>query len=483
MKYEQKNELKLKQELTPQLIELLKILQMPRLELQQLIHQEIEQNPFLDNELDQESDEDEGEEEEIEEEDMLPFEDKIDYEYFFHKEWKSSGTNYSRKSKEDSDFNPVDIYSRPVGFKEQLLTQIHFEFSDEEIVIAEFILSSLSDDGLLKDSVDEETGEIISTVSFIKNYFGISSEHLEDILRRFRHLSPIGVGSRTVRESLLTQLKAKSFEDTLAYTIIDRFYDDLLKNKLYRIITKLDIDEDELKEAIECIKKLNPKPASGEWGTHSNYVVPDILVERKGDKFVPMLNTFNFPEVHLNRKYLQMLQNKDKLNKKEVKFLKKRLNSAIFLVSGIHKRQATLMKIAERIVMLQKEFFRYGVSALKPMILADIADYIGVHESTVSRATENKYMDTPQGLYPVKFFFSRGIMTEQGETSNRNVRDLLNRIIENEDKRKPLTDKKLAEILSDEHHIDIARRTVAKYREQLGILAASKRKNYFKEEE
>lgn len=133
--------------------------------------------------------------------------------------------------------------------------------------------------------------------------------------------------------------------------------------------------------------------------------------------------------------------------------------------------------------MLQKEFFQYGVSALKPMILADISDYIGVHESTVSRATENKYMDTPQGLYPVKFFFSRGIMTEKGETSNRNVRDLLNKIIEDEDKTKPLTDKKLAEILSDEHHIDIARRTVAKYREQLGVLSASKRKNYFKEEE
>lgn len=474
MKQEHELKQKLEQVLSPQLLELLRILQMPRLELQQMIRTEMEQNPFIDVEDDDEND-DISENEESE----LPHEGEIDYDYFYHDDWKSPGSDFSRKSKDKEEFNPVDIYSAPVSFKQHILTQIHLQFSDPlDMAVAEFVTTSLSDDGFLSNEHNENEDDVDH---LIMHMFDIDSERYEAILKRFRLLDPIGTGSRSIKECFLTQLEFMNMKDSLAYIVIRDFYDDFLKNKMYRIIAKLNISNDELGKAIDIIKKLNPKPANGEWGNSSNYVTPDVTVRRHNDEFIAELNNNNFPEIHLNRKYLELLQNRDKLSKKEEKFLKKRLNGAIFLVSGINKRNNTLMNITERIIQLQKEFFFFGVSALKPMVLNDIADHISVHESTVSRALENKYIDTPQGLFPFKFFFSRGISTENGETSSTNVKDIITKIIENENKSKPLTDQRIADILNEEYKISIARRTVAKYREMNGILPASKRKQYFKE--
>lgn len=474
MKQEHGLKQNLEQVLSPQLLELLRILQMPRLELQQMIRTEMEQNPFVDVEDDEEEDEAPDNDESD-----LPHENEIDYDYFYHDEWKSPGSDFSRKSREREEFNPVDIYSEPVSFKQYILTQIHLRFSDPlEMAVAEFITTSLGDDGFLSNEHSEGEDDVDN---LIMDMFSIERDHYEAILHRFRRLDPIGTGSRNIRECFLTQLENRKMTDSLAYVIIRDFYDDFLKNKMYRITAKLNISNEELSKAIDIIKTLNPKPANGEWGSSSHYVTPDIIVRRHKDEFIPELNNSSFPEIHLNRKYLELLQNKSRLSKKEEKFLKKRLNSAIFLVSGIQKRNNTLMKIAERIIQLQKEFFYFGVSALKPMVLNDISDHISVHESTVSRAIENKYIETPQGLFPFKFFFSRGIHTENGETSSTNVKDIIAHIIEDEDKSSPLTDQKIMEILQEEYKIKIARRTVAKYREMNGTLPASKRKQYFKE--
>lgn len=466
----QKLRVEQRQELTPRLIELLKILQMPRMELQQMIRHEIELNPFLEDidDLDEEIEETE----EPDNDPDLPHEDDFDYDYFYHEEWKQAGYDFTRKSKQDEEFNAVDIYSAPQSFRDHMYTQVHLTFDlVDDIEIGEYITDSLSDEGLL----EAELADISEQLK--KPEFKVEAVH-----KRYKLLNPIGVGSRTIQECLLTQLEFSGRRESLAYIIIEQFYDDFISNRLYKILAKLNIDENTLKEGTDEICKLNPKPANGEWGKSSQYIVPDVVIERKGDDYVPMLNTMNFPELHLNKRYMELLERRKDLNKNERTFLKKKLNAAVFMVSGIHRRHQTLMRISERIVQLQKDFLTFGVSALKPMTLSDISEYIEVHESTVSRAIENKHIDTPIGLFPFKFFFTRGIRTPDGDTSTLNVKDIINNIVNEEDKNKPLRDNEIADILKEKHQIEIARRTVAKYREQTGILPANKRKKYFKED-
>ncbi|MGE3063176.1 MAG: RNA polymerase factor sigma-54 [bacterium] len=462
---------RLRQELhlTPQLLELVKILQLQRMELQQLITHEIEINPFLSEELLDEQDENEVEEPEQTAE--LPKEQELDYEYFFHDEWKGSGNDFSRKSDEDDDFSFVEIYSQSKTLRDHLITQVHLSFETvKEIEIGEYITDSLSDEGLLEAIISDITESLKCT-----------SEDVERVLKKYRLFDPIGIGSRDVRECLMTQLEYSNKTDTIEYMLIKDFFEEFMSNKIYKIVAKVKISEAKLEKAMDEIKKLNPKPANGEWGKVGDYIIPDIIIERKNDDFVCSINMTQFPEAHLNRKYVDMLKNKDHINREEEKFLKQRLNSAIFMLEGIHKRNRTLSKITERIVMMQKDFLNFGISALKPMILSDIAEYVGMHESTISRALENKYVDTPQGIYPFKFFFSRSIKTDTGDTSSTNVKDIIRRIIDDENPSAPLTDAEIVDILKDKYSISLARRTVAKYREQSNILPTVKRKKYFKE--
>ncbi|MDD3804107.1 MAG: RNA polymerase factor sigma-54 [bacterium] len=462
---------RLRQELrlTPQLLELVKILQLPRMELQQLITHEIEINPFLTEELFDEQDELETEMAEPEAE--LPKAQELDYEYFFHDEWKGSGNDFSRKSEDDGDYSFVEAYSQPKTLREHLMTQVHLAFETvKEISIGEYITDSLSEDGLLEAEIAD-----------IAEALNCTNDEIEGVLKKYTLFDPIGIGSRNVRECLMTQLENMGRTETIEYMIIRDFFEEFMTNKIYKIMAKVKVTENKLQKAIEEIKKLNPRPANGEWGKTGDYVIPDIIIERKNEDFICSINMTQFPEVHLNKKYVEMLKNKDHMNKEEERFLKQRLNSAIFMLEGIHKRNRTLMKITERIIMMQKDFLEFGISALKPMILADIAEYVGMHESTISRALESKYVDTPQGIFPFKFFFSRSIKTETGDTSSTNVKDIIKQIIENENSSNPLTDGRIVDILKDKYSISLARRTVAKYREQCDILPTVKRKKYFKE--
>jgi len=455
--------------LTPQLLELVKILQLPRMELQQLITHEIEINPFLSDELLDEQDE--AVEKVQDKEPELPKEQEIDYDYFFHKEWRASGYDFSKRSEEDDDYSLVEIYSQPKTLREHLLTQVHIVFNDiKDVEIGEFITDSLSDEGLLEVSL-KDIGEKLKC----------SEDDIERILTKYRYFEPVGIGSRDMRECLMTQLEFQNKMNTTEYIILRDFFEDFMTNKIYKIVAKVHIGETKLERAMDEIKKLNPKPANGEWGKSGDYIIPDIIIERKDDDFICSINMTQFPEVHLNKKYMEILKDKEHIKKDEEKFLKQRLNSAIFMLEGIHKRNRTLLRITERIIMMQKDFLNFGASSLRPMILADIADYVGMHESTISRALEKKYVDTPQGVFPFKFFFSSSIKTESGETSSTNVKEIVKQIIDNENPSNPLTDAEISDILKKRYSIMIARRTVAKYREQANILSTVKRKQYFKE--
>uniref|UniRef100_A0A7C3J6Q8 RNA polymerase sigma-54 factor n=1 Tax=candidate division WOR-3 bacterium TaxID=2052148 RepID=A0A7C3J6Q8_UNCW3 len=460
----QKLETSLRQEikLTPQLLTLVKILQLPLLELQQVITNEIEQNPFLTDDILEEED---VSYEEVEPE--LPLKDEIDYEYFFHDEWKKASLPSERYNREDEEFDPISNVEEPENLQDYLLTQSHIFFDDpDEIKIAEEITFSLSDDGLLEISLSE-----------LAENLKLPLEKVEYVHSKYKFFEPVGIGSRSVQEVLLTQLENQKKEETLEYRIIKEFYEEFLTNKLYIIENKLKITRSKLEKALESIKSLNPKPANGVWGKSTDYIIPDVIVEQRGEELYVSLNLQSFPEVHLSKSYFDMYKNKENLSQEEKRFLKNKFNAALFLLEGIYRRNNTLLKISERIIAVQKDFFFNGISSLKPLTLSDIAGHIGMHEATVSRAIENKYMDTPSGIFPLKFFFSKGVKNNSGfEVSNKNIMNIIKEEIEKEDPNNPYSDLDLVKILEEKYSIKIARRTVAKYRENLNILPSSKRK-------
>ncbi|MEO0288491.1 MAG: RNA polymerase factor sigma-54 [candidate division WOR-3 bacterium] len=460
----QKLETSLRQEikLTPQLLTLVKILQLPLLELQQVITNEIEQNPFLTDDVLEEED---VTYEEVEPE--LPLKDEIDYEYFFHDDWKRASLPSERYDREREEFDPITNVEEPESLQDYLLTQSHIFFDDpDEIKIAEEITFSLSDDGLLEVSLSQ-----------IAENLNIPIEKVEYVHSKYKFFDPVGIGSRSVQEVLLTQLENQNKVDSLEYRIIKDFYEEFLTNKLYIIENKLKITRSKLEKVIESIRSLNPKPANGSWGKSSDYIIPDVIVEQRGEELYVSLNLQSFPEVHLSKSYFEMYKNNENLSQEEKKFLKNKFNAALFLLEGIYRRNNTLLKISERIVQIQKDFFFNGISSLKPLTLNDISGYIGVHEATVSRAIENKYMETPAGIFPLKFFFSKGVKNTTGfEVSNKKIMNIIKEEIENEDPNNPYSDIELVKILEEKHSIKIARRTVAKYREKLNILPSSKRK-------
>ncbi|MEO0237486.1 MAG: hypothetical protein ABIN35_04550, partial [candidate division WOR-3 bacterium] len=352
----QKLETSLRQEikLTPQLLTLVKILQLPLLELQQVITNEIEQNPFLADDVLEEED---VTYEEVEPE--LPLKDEIDYEYFFHDDWKRASLPSERYDREREEFDPLTNVEEPESLQDYLLTQSHIFFDDpDEIKIAEEITFSLSDDGLLEVSLSQ-----------IAENLNIPIEKVEYVHSKYKFFDPVGIGSRSVQEVLLTQLENQNKMDSLEYRIIKDFYEEFLTNKLYIIENKLKITRNKLEKVLESIRTLNPKPANGSWGKSSDYIIPDIIVEQKGEELYVSLNLQSFPEVHLSKSYFEMYKNNENLSQEEKKFLKNKFNAALFLLEGIYRRNNTLLKISERIVQIQKDFFFNGISSLKPLTL------------------------------------------------------------------------------------------------------------------
>jgi len=447
--------LTLRLQLSPQLIELLKLLQLPRLELQQLIRTELEQNPLLEEaEPDEEEEDSEEESEPIDEFEWAEYlQDDLD-------------TGYRPDRRRTEDFTQ-QIPAVPTSLRDYLMTQIHLRAkSDEQILIGEYIVDSLDDDGYLRSVTVEEIAEALD----------VDIEKVESALELVQSLDPPGVGARNLKECLLIQLRGRGKNDGVEVKIINEHLNDL-KNKRYQAITRsLKITEKTLQKAVDVISSLQPRPGSGAWGSEVRYVTPDVLIERAEDEYRVFLNETNIPHLRVSKSYKDVLANLKNRSKKEKEFVRKRLASARFLINGLDERRRTIMKVMNFIAESQKDFLEKGVSQLKPMTLRVIADALGIHESTVSRVIRGKYVQTPQGVFNLKFFFSAAIKSDYSDdVSARSIRARIGELIRNEDKKRTLSDKKIAEILKREG-FEVARRTVGKYREEMKILPSKMRR-------
>jgi RNA polymerase sigma-54 factor len=470
---------RLLQKLSPQQIQVIKLLEIPTMQLEQRIKSELEENPILeliegedtDENYDDNSDDSQSDDE-FSLDDYLNEEDVPSY--------RLSTNNYSKDDKQ------VDMpYSSGVSFHDSLIEQIGLsDLSEEEEPIAEYIIGNIDEDGYLR----RDLLSISDDLAFHLN-IEVKLKDLERYLDIIQDFDPAGVGARDLQECLLLQIMRKKGKDStcLAAKILQHNFEEFTKKHYDKIIRKYDISEEELKEAIDEILKLNPKPGSSysnPMSKSNQVIVPDFLLDNSEGELQLSLNQRNAPDLQLNGTYIDLMKtytgNKSKTSKDQkdaLMFMKQKLDSAKWFIDAIRQRQQTLMVTMSEIIKFQKEFFEEGdETKLRPMILKDIADITGLDISTISRVSNSKYIQTHFGIYALKFFFSEGMQTDTGEeVSTREIKKILQECIANENKRQPVTDEKLADILKEKSYI-VARRTVAKYREQLGIPVARMRK-------
>lgn len=475
---------KLLQKLSPQQIQVIKLLEIPTVQLEQRIKKELEENPVLELESDNPdtpNDETISQDSETEKDvdnDEFTFDD-----YYAEDEiipsYKLNANNFSK----DDKYLEIP-YSVGTTFHEYLSDQLRMiSLTDEEKQLAEYILGNIDDDGYLR----RDLMSISDDLAFNMN-LDIPEEKLLNILLKIQQLDPPGVAARDLRECLLIQLDREDSDNLeLAKTIIKDYFQEFTKKHYTKIQVKLDITEEELKDGIDEIIKLNPKPGSSysdPLNKTSQHIVPDFILDNLDGQLNLSLNQRNVPNLIINDSYLAMLQSlsenhkqKKKNNKDAMLFVKQKLDSAKWFIDAIQQRQTTLLLTMSEIINYQKEYFEDGdETKLRPMILKDIAERTNMDISTISRVSNSKYIQTHFGIYPLKYFFSEGLMKDDGEeVSTREIKKILQECIENEDKYKPLTDEKLAKILKEKSY-NIARRTVAKYREQLEIPVARLRK-------
>ncbi|CAL2076401.1 RNA polymerase factor sigma-54 [Tenacibaculum dicentrarchi] len=480
---------KLLQKLSPQQIQLMKLIQLPTQAFEERLKQEIEENPALDT----------GKEEPENFEDTLTDADSDDYnndegtekidtqdinidEYLSDDEYPSYKTQANNYSADDEDRQIP--YAAGTSFHQSLNNQLNtFRINEEERAIADFLVGSIDDSGYIR----REIIDLVDDLAFTQNIF-TSEEKVEHILINVvQKLDPIGVGARDLKECLIIQLKSKSAKQTrsLAIDILENAFDHFVKKHYKKLLEKFNIDEDYLKEIIAEIGKLNPKPGSSYAGNNklAEQIVPDFSIQIIDGNLELTLNSRNAPELHVSREYNNMLKGysdatkKSKSQKDAVMFIKQKLDAAKWFIDAIKQRQQTLLITMNAIMLRQQAYFLTGDERkLKPMILKDIADEIHMDVSTVSRVANSKYVTTPYGTKLIKVFFSESMKNDQGEdVSTREIKKILETVIQEEDKRKPLTDEKLSKILKEKGY-PIARRTVAKYREQLDISVARLRK-------
>lgn len=485
----QKLQQKLLQKLSPQQIQMIKLLEVPTLQIEQRIKKELEENPALeegpeDEDISQEinpgeEESDEQSEENDRDQEEFTIDDYIEEDDI--PEYRLQTNNYSKDDERREEI-PFSVGS---SFHEHLDSQLGLrDLTEKQKILGEYIIGNIDEDGYLR----RELESIVDDLAFLQNITA-TVEELEEVLRIIQDLEPPGVGARTLRESLLLQIEKKDYSLpslNLAHRILDSQFEEFSKRHYDKIIARLEITEAQLKEAIEEVLKLNPKPGgvySDPYSKIAQPIIPDFILEHSEEGFDLHLNSRNLPDLRLSKSYSDMLQaySKDKSQKKEMKdavlFVKQKIDSAKWFIDAIRQRQNTLLLTMNAILEYQQEYFIDGdETKLKPMILKDVAEMTGLDISTVSRVANSKYIQTHFGIFPLKFFFSEGLQTDSGEeVSTREIKRILQDCIDNEDKRKPLTDERLTEILQEKGYL-IARRTVAKYREQLNIPVARLRK-------
>lgn len=474
----------LSQKLSPQQIQFIKLLQVPTAELDARVEEELEINPALEEGREEEKTE--GEEMDYEDsyDDDLGYNDKdINLDDYLNDDYggyKMQGDGNYSPDEEDREI-PI---SSGVSLHEQLLTQLGFLKLDErQKIIGRQLIGSIESDGYIRRDLEA----IINDLAFSQN-IETDIDELEEILRKIQNFDPSGIAARNLQECLLIQLERKEHPDDPniqnAIRIINECFDEFTKKHYPKIQKKLDITDEEIKEAVNLITRLNPKPGGISDGlVKTQYIIPDFILSNTDGKPEISLNSKNAPELRVSRSYSEMFDayeksdKKDKKLKETVTFVKQKLDAAKWFIDAIKQRQQTLLKTMQAILDYQEEFFVEGdETKLKPMILKDIAEKIEMDISTVSRVANSKSIQTEFGIYPLKYFFSEGITTESGEdVSNKEVKSVLQSMVDQENKKKPLSDDKLVKMLNDKGY-NIARRTVAKYREQLQIPVARLRK-------
>ncbi len=467
---------KLLQKLSPQQILLMKLLQIPSIGLDQRIKQEIEENPALEDDSTESLDETlpENEDKEKEGEDEFDITDYVDDDDI--PEYKTRSNNYAEDDKKTIPF------AAGVSFHEVLTNQIsHQGFTDKQSEVAEIIIGNIDDSGYLQRDIEAMVDDLVFTQNI-----EVTVEEIETVLKIIQTFDPVGVGARNLQECLLIQLRKKDKEDkniALAIRIVDRYFDAFTKRHYDKILKKAQITEDQLKLAIDEVLKLNPKPGNslGETTKVNHYIIPDFVITNNEGELELSLNARNAPELRLNRTYKEMLlayaANQNKKDKEAFQFVKQKVDSAKWFIDAIKQRQHTLYITMKTILDYQYAYFLSGDEVdLRPMILKDIADRVSLDISTISRVANSKYVQTPFGTLLLKSLFSESLKTESGaDVSTIEVKKILSNCIDAEEKTKPMTDEQLTEILKEKGYV-IARRTVAKYREQLNIPVARLRK-------
>jgi RNA polymerase sigma-54 factor len=464
--------------ITPELRQAITILQLPWMELEQYIAEEMLENPLLElKDKDEDRDGDmpdiqEGNDPLEEDEDRTDHD--IDWELYFE-DASDIGYTGPRERRSEPQVSYESFVSDIGTFHDYLMLQLHLSsLSEAQMRVGAVIIGGIDDDGYLRMEISE-----------IASMSGDSCQEVETVLRVIQQFEPTGVGARTLKECLLMQLETLKTSNIasdkleLARNLIEEFLDDMAQGGLIKIAAKLEVDVMEVQDACDLIRTLDPKPGRQFSGEHGPaYVEPDASIERVGDEYVVIVHDVSAPRLSINPLYRRMLSTSDKNQNEAVDYVKSKLNSALWLIRSIEQRRQTLEKVIECIVRVQRDFFDRGVKYLRPLTLEEVANEVGVHESTVSRATAGKYVATPRGTFELKFFFTSGVPTVYGRgASSESVKKMIHEIVDGEDREKPLSDRAIKEVLLRQG-IKISRRTVAKYREEEGILASTLRKRF-----
>jgi RNA polymerase sigma-54 factor len=472
--------------INPRLYQAMDLLYMPLLDLQQHLKQELLNNPFLD--LVEDEEEDEAEEEQQDENSLSQAdaekdrEGEIDWEEILLDGFDTAGGR--REEHEEREYyEPVTVASRDLS--DHLRDQVSLlELTPRQMLLADEFIGNIADDGYISCPLEDIVSALNDVVTQAAEGMDRDIEDLplytlaeaEQMLETIQSLDPPGVGARDLRECLVLQLKEAGLEQSVPYRLVRDCFDELINHSWSEISKRFGMSAQDVQKAADEIAKLDPKPGLRFSSGDDNYIIPDLSVDKIDGKYHVFLNDANLPRLKLSKAYQEIARDKKKFDGENKEFISNKLNSANWMIQAIEQRRQTMLKVMNYIVERQRDFFEKGVQHLKPLTLREVAEVINMHESTVSRVTNEKFVQTPRGVLPLKFFFSSGLATADGEdVSARGIKAQLQKLVQEEDPRHPLTDQAIVNILR-ESGVQIARRTVAKYRDQLGVLSARMRK-------
>lgn len=475
MALEMRLNLRLQQKLvmTPQLQQAIKLLQLNHIELAQQIQKEMLENPCLEESPEAPENKrelpDVGPELKSEKSDERW--DGADNSVDWARYWSYREVSNYRGGFEDEEREATErVLTKTESLADHLQWQLQMTDMDQESKATGMVLIGyINDNGYLSASLDE-----------IAEKEGLDPINAEWVLERIQTFDPSGIGARDLSECLLIQLITLDIKDDIVTNMVRNHLPSLEKHDYKSLAKVLDCDIEDVIAAVEVISRLEPKPGRPFGGERPQYITPDIFVRRVGDEWVINLNDDGLPKLRVSDEYRKILHKQTKASKQEKEYIQEKLRGALWLIRSIYQRQRTIYKVTESIIKFQQEFLEDGIHKLKPLILRDVAEDIEMHESTVSRVTTNKFVHTPQGIFELKYFFNSGISADNGQdVSSESVKDLIAKIIGKEDPQKPLSDQKIVHILKEKIGLNIARRTVTKYREMMGVLSSTKRKRLY----